>query len=100
MAPKIIGLSVLFLFSSPVFAHYPVLECSAKDALITCNAGFSDGSKAVGKSVKLYDYDENLLVHKKADKFSRVVFEKPAGEFYIQFDSGHEFPVEVDYGEL
>jgi hypothetical protein len=101
MVPKIKqGVAALFLFSSSAFAHYPVLECSADGALITCNAGFSDGSKAVGKSVKLYDYDENLLVHKKADKFSRAVFERPEGEFYIQFDSGHEFPVEVDYGEL
>ncbi len=88
------------LCSSTAYAHYPMMECSAKEQFIRCDVGFSDGSKAIGKPVKLYDYDENLIVKKKADKFSRAEFVMPDGEFYIQFDSGHEFPVEVDYGEL
>lgn len=86
--------------SAPALAHYPVMTCENKTAEILCHVGFSDGSKAVGKPVKLYDYDETLLKLEKADKFSQVRFEQPQGEFYIQFDSGHEFPVEVDYGEL
>lgn len=86
--------------SLPANAHFPVMECEQNGSLIRCHVGFSDGSKAVGKPVKLIDYDENLLELKKSDKFSRVEFQRPKGEFYIQFDSGHEFPVEVDYGEL
>ena len=96
----LIGAAIALLCSSTTYAHYPMMECSAKAQLIRCDVGFSDGSKAVGKPVKLYDYDENLIVKKKADKFSRAEFVMPEGEFYIQFDSGHEFPVEVDYGEL
>ncbi|WP_415884334.1 hypothetical protein [Neptuniibacter sp. QD34_54] len=86
--------------SASALAHYPVMTCEQESAEILCHVGFSDGTKAVGKPVKLYDYDETLLVSKKADKFSQVRFKQPEGEFYIQFDSGHEFPVEVDYGEL
>jgi len=92
--------SAVCLFSPAAHAHYPIIKCASKAQIITCDVGFSDGSKAIGKSVKLYNYDENLLEHKKADKFSRAVFTAPKGEFYIQFDSGHEFPVEVDYEEL
>lgn len=88
------------LLSKQALAHYPIIECSSDSKIITCLVGFSDGSKASGKTVKLFDYDENVLASLKADKFSKVEFKQPQGEFYIQFDSGHEFPVEVDYGEL
>lgn len=83
-----------------VFSHYPMMECIPKDQQVECRVGFSDGSKAIGKPVRVFDYDENLLQEYKADKRSLVLIDVPKGEFYIQFDSGHEFPVEVDYGEL
>lgn len=88
------------LKSQTVFAHYPLMTCSAEGQQIHCDVGFSDGSKAVGKPVRLFDYEETLLQTQKSDRFSRVQFERPEGEFYLQFDSGHEFPVEVDVGEL
>lgn len=88
------------LKSSAVFAHYPVMTCEAQDQLINCEVGFSDGTKAKGKPIYLFDYDDKLLETKKADGFSRVQFVRPDGDFYLQFDSGHEFPVEVDVGEL
>ena len=34
------------------------------------------------------------------DKRSIAEFKKPESEFYIVFDSGHEFPVEVDVVEI
>ncbi|MCV6610389.1 MAG: hypothetical protein OIF55_06435 [Amphritea sp.] len=88
------------LFSTQVFAHYPVMICDADSQTIRCEVGFTDGSKAVGKPVRLFSYEEELLGERKSDRFSRVEFERPAGDFYLQFDSGHEFPVEVDVGEL
>lgn len=92
--------SALLLQSNGAFAHYPLMTCTPDGEQIRCDVGFSDGSKAVGKPVRLFDYDENLLAERKSDKFSRVYFKRPSGEFYLQFDSGHEFPVEVDVGEL
>lgn len=93
-------LSLLWLSMTPVYAHYPLMVCEPDKALIRCEVGFTDGSKAVGKPVRLFTYDEVLLAEKKADKHSRVVFNRPEGEFYIQFDAGHEFPIEVDMAEL
>ncbi len=90
----------VWLKSHTVFAHYPLMTCSAVAQQVNCEVGFSDGSKAVGKPVRLFDYEENLLQTQTSDRFSRVQFERPEGEFYLQFDSGHEFPVEVDVGEL
>ncbi|MGY0218013.1 hypothetical protein ACWJJH_11645 [Endozoicomonadaceae bacterium StTr2] len=88
------------LQSSPALAHYPLMVCEADSKIIRCEVGFTDGSKAVGKSVRLIDYDENVLQTRKADSFSKVEFKRPSGDFYLQFDSGHEFPVEVDVAEL
>ncbi|MGY8872846.1 MAG: hypothetical protein ACKVJE_20650 [Pseudomonadales bacterium] len=88
------------LQSTTVYAHYPLMFCESNQEVISCEVGFTDGSKAVGKFVRLFDYDENLLQENKSDKFSKVEFSRPSGEFYLQFDSGHEFPVEVDVGEL
>ena len=88
------------LQSYAVQAHYPLMICSTEGQQINCEVGFSDGSKAVGKPVRVFDYEENLLQTQQSDRFSRVQFERPEGEFYLQFDSGHEFPVEVDVGEL
>lgn len=88
------------LCSTPLRAHYPTMQCEAVEQLIRCEVGFSDGSKAVGKPVRLFSYDEDLLQTRKSDRFSRVEFERPKGDFYLQFDSGHEFPIEVDMGEL
>ncbi len=87
-------------YSAPVLAHYPLMICEAKEGWINCEVGFTDGSKAVGKPVRLFSYDEELLAEQKADKRSQVRFKRPEEEFYLQFDSGHEFPVEVDMGEL
>ncbi len=86
--------------SASVLAHYPTMECNRQGQALECRVGYSDGSKAVGDLVRLYNYDEQLLAEKAADQYSRASFLVPTGEFYIQFDSGHEFPVEVDYGEL
>lgn len=97
---KLIWAAGLLTCSPFLFAHYPMMECAQQAQQIECRVGFSDGSKAIGKPVRLYDYDENLLLEQKADHRSLVSFSAPEGEFYIQFDSGHEFPVEVDYGEL
>lgn len=91
---------LLMLVSLPVWAHYPVMTCELDGDQILCEVGFSDGSKAIGKKVQLITYDDEVLAVQVADKFSRVTFKKPEGEYYIHYDSGHEFPVEVDYGEL
>lgn len=95
----------LFCFLSGVFscaalAHYPMMDCYKMESVIRCEVGFSDGTKAKGKEVKLISYDEEVLSLKQADKFSRVEFLIPEGEYYIYFDAKHEFPIEVDYGEL
>ena len=88
------------LYSTVVAAHFPLMHCWFEANNVLCEAGYSDGSKAVDYRVNLYDYDDNLLAKKNTDKRSIVTFEKPDSDFYIVFDSGHENPVEVDVVEI
>lgn len=91
---------VMSLFSGSVLAHFPVMECSKSDNTITCEAGYSDSSPALKETIRMYDYDDVLLAAEKTDKFSKVTFTAPEGDYYIMFDPGHESPVEVDGVEL
>jgi heme-binding NEAT domain protein len=95
-------LNVVFmlLFSASASAHFPLMHCWFESENVACEAGYSDGSKAINYEVKLYDYDDNLLAKKNTDKRSVAEFVKPATDFYLVFDSGHENPVEVDVVEI
>ena len=48
----------------------------------------------------MYDYDDNLIAKETTDKRSIATFEKMVDEYYLVFDSGHEYPVEVDGVEI
>ena len=93
-------LGMLLLASPALWAHYPYMDCAREESGIRCEVGFSDGTFAVGSDVVIYDYDEQELDRAKADQHSSVYFDWPEGEFFIQFDAGHEDPAEFDYVEL
>ena len=92
--------TALLCSSSVALAHYPLMTCEFEGEKIECQAGYSDGSKAVNYEVKMYDYNDNLIAKEKTDHRSIVTFNKSVDEFYIVFDSGHEYPVEVDSVEI
>jgi hypothetical protein len=84
----------------PVQAHFPLMNCWFESEIVACEAGYSDGSKAIDYSVEMFDYEDNLIAKVMTDKRSIAEFKKPESDFYIVFDSGHEFPVEVDVVEI
>ena len=92
-----LGLGVIAL---PAQAHFPLMSCWFENEIVACEAGYSDGSKAIDYSVEMFDYEDNLIAKEMTDKRSIAEFKKPDAEFYIVFDSGHEFPVEVDVVEI
>lgn len=92
-----LSMSVLAL---PAHAHFPLMSCWFESNIVACEAGYSDGSKAIDYSVEMYDYEDNLIAKEMTDKRSIAEFKKPDADFYIVFDSGHEFPVEVDVVEI
>lgn len=99
-ALKTLSGTALLLSSSAAFAHFPLMHCASTGDAIECEAGYSDGSKAIDYQVSMFDYDDNLIAKAKTDKRSVATFKKTTEEFYIVFDSGHENPVEVDSVEI
>jgi len=96
---SLIGIGLLSI-SQLAFAHYPLMHCAIVGDNIECEAGYSDGSKAVDYQVNMYDYDDNLIAKVKTDKRSIATFTDAPDEYYLVFDSGHEYPVEVDSVEI
>ncbi|GLR63601.1 hypothetical protein [Marinospirillum insulare] len=94
------GLALLAMASFSAWAHYPVMDCSREGEKIACQVGFSDGTLAQGQEVVIYSYDDEELARSAADGSSVARFNWPKGEFYIQFDAGHEDPAEFDYVEF
>ena len=97
---NILMLLMAGLLSPVAQAHFPLMNCWFENAKVACQTGYSDGSTAVDYSVKLYDYEDNLLQHRNTDKRSIAEFDKPNDDFYVVFDAGHENAVEVDVVEI
>jgi len=116
----IAGLPLLALFPlllcSKANAHFPTLSChyhqqeskpknshlgnqQVKSKLV-CEAGYSDASLAGNVKLKVFSYDDTLLLTVITASDGSVTLTLPQGEYYIVFDPGHESPAEFDYAEL
>lgn len=91
---------LLLTVTTAVQAHYPVMDCKRATEKIHCQVGYSDGTLAHNQEVVMYSYSDEELARVKADGRSEAVFDWHEGEFYIQFDAGHEDPAEFDYVEF
>lgn len=93
----LLGLSA----SASALAHAPFCECSALDAeTIRCVGGFTDGSAAPGVTLDVMGSDNQVLIPGKLGADSSLTFKRPSGDFYILFDVGPGYMVEVDPSEI
>lgn len=82
-------------------AHSLMLTCKpAADAMVRCQGEFSDGSDAVGMSVRVQAYDERVLFKGTLAGDSAVSFKRPPGEFFVRLDDGGEHSAEVDHTDI
>ncbi|MFO7783309.1 MAG: hypothetical protein ACQET7_04645 [Thermodesulfobacteriota bacterium] len=101
---RIIGAFVLalgiFLYSQ-ASAHTPLCSCYDNgDGTITCEGGFSDGSSAAGVETRVKDKGGKVLTQGKMDEYSEFTFDKPSGDYTVEFDAGEGHIVEVDGKEI
>ncbi|MUM76266.1 hypothetical protein GKC30_01310 [Pseudodesulfovibrio sp. F-1] len=83
------GIAALLLFSTSVWAHTPLCDCFDNgDGTVTCQGSFSDGSSASGVTMRVLDAGGKIVVEGKMDKVSEFSFEKPQGDYTVQFDAG------------
>ncbi|MEP9317622.1 hypothetical protein ABKS89_10845 [Pseudomonas sp. LABIM340] len=93
----LLGLSA----SAGALAHAPFCECTALDAdTIRCIGGFTDGSAAPGVTLDVMGADNQILIPGKLGADSSLTFKRPSGDFYILFDVGPGYMVEVDPSEI
>ncbi len=104
---SVLAFSTLLLCSK-VYSHFPTLNCTPHQqdkhqgdkTKLSCQAGYSDASLAGVVKLKVYSYDEVLLLSVTTASDGSVLLNMPQGEYYIVFDPGHESPAEFDYAEL
>nr|WP_319393698.1 hypothetical protein [uncultured Desulfobacter sp.] len=93
---------VLGLFLIPAAqAHTPLCSCYDNgDGSVTCEGGFSDGSSAAGVQMRVEDGAGKVLIQGKMNDDSEFTFDKPAGDYMVQFDAGEGHKIAVDGKEI
>ncbi len=82
-------------------AHTPLCSCYDNgDGSVTCEGGFSDGSSASGVEMRVEDGSGKALVKGKMDEDSEFTFDKPAGDYKVEFDAGEGHKITVDGKEI
>jgi hypothetical protein len=95
----------LMLLSAPamlavaVVAHAHNAICSCFDNgndTITCEGGFSDGGKAAGVPLRVFDQSGKVLIEGVMSKNSDFTFPKPKVPFRVEFNAGEGHVVKID----
>jgi hypothetical protein len=89
--------AVLVAAGSVAYAHNAICDCFDNgDDTITCEGGFSDGGKAVGVPLRVFDGSGKVLVDGKMSDNSDFTFPKPKVDFRVEFDAGQGHVVTID----
>lgn len=79
------------------YAHNAICSCFDNgDDTITCEAGFSDGGKAAGVPLRVFDQTGKVLLDGVMSKDSNFTFPKPKVAFRVEFNAGEGHIVTID----
>jgi len=88
---------LLALAAATAYAHNAICDCFDNgDGTITCEGGFSDGGKAVGVPLRVFDQAGKVLIDGKMGENSDFKFDKPKVDFRVEFDAGQGHVVTID----
>ena len=91
------SLPLLALAAAAAYAHNAICDCFDNgDGTITCEGGFSDGGKAVGVPLRVFDQAGKVLIDGKMSDNSDFKFDKPKVDFRVEFDAGQGHVVTID----
>jgi len=95
------ALCLALFLATPALAHTPLFSCYDNgDGTVTCEGGFSDGSSAAGVAVHVKGGNGDVVQETKLDEFSEITFEKPDGDYTVQFDAGEGHKIEVPGSDI
>jgi hypothetical protein len=93
--------ALLLLGSSSAWAHTPLCSCwDNGDGTVTCEGGFSDGSSAAGVGISVLDAAKAVIESGKMNETSEFTFNKPAGEYSVQFDAGEGHQIVIPGSQI
>jgi hypothetical protein len=83
--------------TAPALAHNAICDCYLNDTdSITCEGGFSDGSKATGVSIRVLDRAGKVLIEGSMSEQSDFTFDRPDVDFRVEMDAGEGHVVGID----
>ena len=92
-----LALLIVLGFANLAMAHTPICNCFDNgDGTITCEGGFSDGSSASGVGMRVLGPGDAVLLEGQMDEYSEFTFDKPAGEYVVNFDAGEGHIIAID----
>ena len=78
-------------------AHNAICSCFENDnGTVTCEGGFSDGGKAVGVPLRVFDQSGKVLLEGVMSKDSNFTFPRPKVAFRVEFNAGEGHIVTID----
>ncbi len=93
--------ALLILGASSAWAHTPLCSCwDNGDGTVTCEGGFSDGSSAAGVGISVLDSAKAVIESGKMNETSEFIFNKPAGEYSVQFDAGEGHQIVIPGSQI
>lgn len=93
--------AALCVATTAAHAHSVQMDCKADGPQhVLCQGSFSDGSDAAGVEIIVMSYEDKILHKGTLDGQSRLRFERPSQDFFVQMDAGEGHTVEIDHAEI
>ena len=89
------------LFCQAALAHGPVFDCYIEhDDWVKCEAGYTDGSSAVGRKIHVQDTSNKVLIEGTVDKDNSFMFQAPAGAYSVVFLGGENHGATIQSSDI
>ncbi|WP_338477437.1 hypothetical protein VRB67_12550 [Pseudomonas trivialis] len=94
-------LASALLFCQAALAHGPVFDCYIEhDDWVKCEAGYTDGSSAVGRKIHVQDTGNKLLLEGTVGKDNSYTFQAPAGAYSVEFLGGENHGATIQSSDI
>jgi hypothetical protein len=89
------------LFCQAALAHGPVFDCYIEhDDWVKCEAGYTDGSSAVGRKIHVQDTSNKVLIEGTVGNDNSFTFQAPTGVYSVEFLGGENHGATIQSSDI